>query len=57
MWGVVGQCTLNYVWWEDVCEDAVTIKQTSGVSRLNYGGAKGASDKVVQHNGGEYYML
>ncbi|KAF9054726.1 pectate lyase C [Panaeolus papilionaceus] len=47
-----GSCTLNNVWWEDVCEDAVTIKQTSGTSRINGGGAKGASDKIVQHNGG-----
>ncbi|PPR01472.1 hypothetical protein CVT24_001876 [Panaeolus cyanescens] len=47
-----GPCTLNNVWWEDVCEDAVTIKQTSGTSRINGGGAKGASDKIVQHNGG-----
>ncbi|KAF8150600.1 pectate lyase C [Crassisporium funariophilum] len=48
----LGSCTLNYVFFEDVCEDAITIKQTSGTSRINYGGAKGASDKVVQHNGG-----
>ncbi|RXW20384.1 hypothetical protein EST38_g5486 [Candolleomyces aberdarensis] len=48
----LGQCTINYVFFEDVCEDAITIKQTSGVSRINFGGAKGASDKIVQHNGG-----
>ncbi|KAJ2914499.1 hypothetical protein MD484_g5900, partial [Candolleomyces efflorescens] len=48
----LGQCTINYVYFEDVCEDAITIKQSSGTSRINYGGAKGASDKIVQHNGG-----
>jgi hypothetical protein len=48
----LGSCTLNKVWFEDVCEDAITIKQKSGTSYINGGGAKGASDKVVQHNGG-----
>ncbi|KAF5379418.1 hypothetical protein D9615_006530 [Tricholomella constricta] len=48
----LGSCTLDHVFFEDVCEDAITIKQTSGISRINYGGAKHASDKVVQHNGG-----
>lgn len=43
--------TLNNVWWEDVCEDAATFKQSSGTSYVNGGGAKGASDKVFQHNG------
>ncbi|KAF5327590.1 hypothetical protein D9619_004329 [Psilocybe cf. subviscida] len=41
----LGSCTLNYVYFEDVCEDAITIKQKSGTSRINFGG-------VVQHNGG-----
>lgn len=35
-----------------MCEDALTIKQDSGVSSVIGGGAKHASDKVVQHNGG-----
>ncbi|KAJ2912096.1 hypothetical protein MD484_g8317, partial [Candolleomyces efflorescens] len=48
----LGQCTINHVYFEDVCEDAITIKQSSGVSYINYGGAKGASDKIIQHNGG-----
>ncbi|RDB26173.1 Pectate lyase E [Hypsizygus marmoreus] len=48
----LGSCTLDHVFFEDVCEDAITIKQKSGTSRINYGGAKHASDKVVQHNGG-----
>lgn len=48
----LGTCTLNNIWWVDVCEDAATFKQTSGTSYVNGGGAKGASDKVLQHNGG-----
>ncbi|KAJ3540465.1 hypothetical protein NMY22_g4284 [Coprinellus aureogranulatus] len=48
----LGSCTIDHVFFEDVCEDAITILQSSGTSRINYGGAKGASDKVVQHNGG-----
>ncbi|KAL0954764.1 hypothetical protein HGRIS_003715 [Hohenbuehelia grisea] len=48
----LGSCTLDHVFFEDVCEDAITIKQSSGTSRINYGGVSHASDKVVQHNGG-----
>ncbi|KAH7325284.1 pectate lyase [Rhizoctonia solani] len=47
-----GSCNLYNVWFEDVCEDAITINQSSGQSNIIGGGAKGASDKVVQHNGG-----
>ncbi|KAJ1301569.1 hypothetical protein OPQ81_008817 [Rhizoctonia solani] len=45
-------CNLYNVWFEDVCEDAITIKQTSGQSNSIGGGAKNAEDKVVQDNGG-----
>ncbi|KAK7058572.1 hypothetical protein VNI00_002208 [Paramarasmius palmivorus] len=48
----LGSCTISDVWFEDVCEDAITIKQTSGTSRILGGGAKHADDKVIQHNGG-----
>lgn len=48
----LGSCTLRNVWFEDVCEDAITIKQTSGTSTITGGGAKNADDKIVQHNGG-----
>ncbi|KAH7113265.1 putative pectate lyase, partial [Dendryphion nanum] len=48
----LGSCTIENVWWEAVCEDALTIKQDSGTSSVIGGGAKGAADKVVQHNGG-----
>ncbi|KAI1847562.1 hypothetical protein JX265_000813 [Neoarthrinium moseri] len=46
-----GTCTINNVWWQDVCEDAITFKQSSGTSYINGGGAFAASDKIVQFNG------
>ncbi|KAK4182220.1 family 3 putative polysaccharide lyase [Podospora australis] len=46
-----GRCTLNNVWWTDVCEDAATFRGTTGTSYVNGGGAREASDKVFQHNG------
>lgn len=48
-----GSCTLKNVWWEDVGEDAATLKGTSSsqVMTIDCGGAKKASDKVFQHNG------
>ncbi|KAI1341007.1 pectate lyase-domain-containing protein [Xylariaceae sp. FL0016] len=49
-----GACTLENVWWSAVCEDAFTIKnQDDGeVTYITGGGAFGAEDKVLQHNGG-----
>ncbi|CAE6483684.1 unnamed protein product [Rhizoctonia solani] len=47
-----GPCTIRNVWFEDVCEDAITIRGSSGTTTISGGGAKNASDKVVQHNGG-----
>ncbi|KAK0633912.1 pectate lyase [Immersiella caudata] len=48
-----GACSLNNVWWTDVCEDAATFRQTSSshTSYVNGGGARNADDKVFQHNG------
>lgn len=46
-----GTCTLNNVWWADVCEDAATFKQGSGTSYVRGGGAFKASDKIFQFNG------
>ncbi|KAE9363561.1 polysaccharide lyase family 3 protein [Stipitochalara longipes BDJ] len=48
-----GACTLTNVWWSSVCEDAFSIKNqdTGETTTINGGGAFGASDKVVQHNG------
>lgn len=49
-----GSCTLTNVWWAAVCEDAFTIKEqdAGGVTTITGGGAFGAEDKVLQHNGG-----
>uniref|UniRef100_K3X5F6 Probable pectate lyase F n=1 Tax=Globisporangium ultimum (strain ATCC 200006 / CBS 805.95 / DAOM BR144) TaxID=431595 RepID=K3X5F6_GLOUD len=46
-------CTIENVWWSDVCEDALSIKggSASSVSKVIGGGARYADDKVVQHNG------
>lgn len=49
-----GSCSLTNVWWSAVCEDAFTIKnQDAGeTTTISGGGAFGAEDKVLQHNGG-----
>ncbi|KKK13999.1 hypothetical protein P175DRAFT_0559363 [Aspergillus ochraceoroseus IBT 24754] len=48
-----GPCTLEFVWFEDVCEDAITIKNDKPGQEtwIRGGGAYHASDKIVQHNG------
>lgn len=48
-----GSCTIENVWWEDVGEDAITLEgsSSSNVYRITGGGARKASDKVIQHNG------
>lgn len=44
-----GACTLENVWWEDVCEDAATFKQPAGkTSYVIGGGAKGTL--AISHN-------
>ncbi|KAK1676785.1 pectate lyase-domain-containing protein [Colletotrichum godetiae] len=48
----LGSCTINNVWFQKVCEDAITFRQTSGTSYVNGGGAQDAADKVLQHDGG-----
>lgn len=47
----LGDAWVENVWWEDVCEDALTLLQESGTSYVIGGGAKSASDKIIQHNG------
>ncbi|MDO0928957.1 pectate lyase [Streptomyces sp. TG1A-8] len=49
----LGSCTLQNVWWEDVGEDAATFlgSSPSNVYTVSGGGAKEASDKVLQFNG------
>ncbi|MFT3736984.1 MAG: pectate lyase [Rhodocyclaceae bacterium] len=47
-----GNCTLENVHWEDVCEDAATMEGGSGkVMKIIGGSASHASDKIFQHNG------
>lgn len=45
-----GSCTIENVWWEAVCEDALSLKG-DGDATVSGGGATGAEDKVIQHNG------
>lgn len=45
-----GNCTLEYVYWEDICEDAATNSKDGATMRLNHVIALKASDKVFQHN-------
>ena len=40
--------TIEHVWWQVVCKDALTINQKFDTS----GAAQGAEDKSVQHKGG-----
>ncbi|KAH9078677.1 hypothetical protein Ae201684P_019753 [Aphanomyces euteiches] len=46
-------CTIQNVWWDDVCEDALSIKggSASNVAKVIGGGARNAEDKIIQHNG------
>ncbi|KAI8918317.1 pectate lyase [Powellomyces hirtus] len=46
----LGACTIENVFWPKVCEDALSLKGP-GNSKVIGGGAKDASDKVIQHNG------
>jgi pectate lyase len=45
-----GNCTLEYVYWEDICEDAATNSKDGATMRLNHVIALKATDKVFQHN-------
>ena len=45
-----GACNLEFVWFEDVCEDAISLKG-DGTANIIGGGAYHASDKIIQHNG------
>ncbi|RSM15519.1 putative pectate lyase F [Fusarium ambrosium] len=45
-----GACNIEFAWFEDVCEDAISILG-SGTANIIGGGAYHASDKVIQHNG------
>ena len=48
----LGNCTLQNVVWQDVCEDAATMRGGAGkVMNIMGGSAANAEDKVFQHNG------
>ncbi|KAK4620244.1 Pectate lyase E [Fulvia fulva] len=42
----LGTCTIENVWWTDVCEDALSIKG-NGNAKTTGGGARNADDKYV----------
>ncbi|KAH7366673.1 pectate lyase-domain-containing protein [Pyrenochaeta sp. MPI-SDFR-AT-0127] len=47
-----GSCTLENVWWEDICETAAVFQQVAGkTSNIIGGGAKSAVDNIFQFNG------
>jgi len=46
-------CTVQNVWWDDVCEDALSLLGSKNKNAKFYligGGARDGSDKIVQHN-------
>ena len=46
-------CTVQNVYWVDVCEDALTLKGSTNTGAKFYvkgGAAKNGSDKIIQHN-------
>ena len=46
-------CTVENVYWEDVCEDALTFENGKSSGAKFYvkgGGARNGSDKIIQHN-------
>lgn len=45
----LGSCTVENVYWQDVCEDALTAKGP-GTVRVVGGGAWAAEDKIIQLN-------
>jgi len=48
----LGNCVLENVVWQDVCEDAATMRGGPGTTMYVIGGsAANAADKVFQHNG------
>ncbi|WP_395829186.1 pectate lyase [Archangium violaceum] len=46
----LGSCTLDHVYWEDICEDAATLSKDGATMTLNHVIALHATDKVFQHN-------
>ncbi|XP_014555032.1 polysaccharide lyase family 3 protein [Bipolaris victoriae FI3] len=46
----LGDAWVENVWWEDVCEDALTSKGLNTQLRVIGGGARNATDKIFQDN-------
>jgi pectate lyase len=46
----LGNCTLDHVYWEDVCEDAATNSKDGATMTITNSIALHATDKVFQHN-------
>ncbi|OAL49453.1 family 3 polysaccharide lyase [Pyrenochaeta sp. DS3sAY3a] len=46
----LGDAWVENVWWEDVCEDALTSKGLNTQLRVIGGGARAATDKIFQDN-------
>jgi hypothetical protein len=48
----LGSCTIDNVWFQYVCDDAITMLGGSGKTMtISNSGFKGARDKTIQHNG------
>ena len=47
---VAGNCRMENVVWDDVCEDAATLKDAGVSMTIDGGSANAADDKVFQHN-------
>ncbi len=59
IWCTKGDCTLENVIWEDVCEDAATQKSTSGSTMTIIGGWtwNNGGGKIIQHNAKETTVI
>ena len=52
----LGSCTIDNVWFQYICDDAITVNvdgTASAASTISNSGFKGARDKTIQHNGGD----
>jgi pectate lyase len=54
----LGSCTIDNVWFQYICDDAITINvdsaaSVSATSTIKNSGFKYARDKTIQHNGGD----
>jgi Pectate lyase len=48
----LGTCTIDNVWFQFICDDAITMLGGSGkTATITNSGFKGARDKTIQHNG------